>query len=158
MFSEGRGTRQVTTVFLATPLFFSFTYISYYKQILEHSPLFPQPLVELKMSLSLRDLVHCTLNKKNGVVMMVKHRTQGKLDDFEVKKSKLYDIRFDDGSIIMNIEEGCLSKRSPRYRDKLLTAPERVAKNWVRVGDVVLCEKGLGIIRFVGELPASKGM
>lgn len=92
---------------------------------------------------------------------MVKHRKQGKLDDFEAKRSKLYDIRFDDGSIIINVEEGCLTKRYPKQQDKRLpksSKNQNVTTHWVRVGDVVLCEKGLGIIRFSGTLPGSKGV
>jgi len=104
------------------------------------------------MPWGLRDLVHCTLNNRQGVIIMIKHRKKGKLGDFNVN-SKLYDIRFSDGSILINLEESSLASVNGRI-EKQLVGPN---SSWVRVGDVVLCEKGLGIIRYVGKLPGSKG-
>jgi len=87
--------------------------------------------------------------------MMIKHRKKGKLGDFD-KKSKMYDIRFSDGSILINVEEGSLVK----VTDEVERWPSGPSKNhnWVRVGDVILCEKGLGIIRYVGGLPGSENI
>jgi len=106
------------------------------------------------MPWGLRDLVYCTLNKRQGIIMMIKHRKKGRLGDFNSKKSKMYDIRFNDGSILINVEEGELLE----VTEKVERYPSGPSKqySWVRVGDVILCEKGLGIIRYVGELPGSK--
>jgi len=101
------------------------------------------------MPWALRDRVHCTLNGRKGVIIMIKHRKKGKLGDFNVN-TKLYDIRFGDGSILINVDESSLNKAIGK------NGKQRIP-HWVRVGDVVLCEKGLGIIRYVGKLPGSKG-
>jgi hypothetical protein len=105
------------------------------------------------MPWGLRDLVHCLLNNRQGIIMMIKHRKKGRLGDFD-KRSKMYDIRFSDGSILINVEEGSLVE----VTDKVERWPQGPSEqySWVRVGDVILCEKGLGIIRYVGELPGSQ--
>jgi len=106
------------------------------------------------MPWGLRDRVHCTLNGRQGVIIMIKHRKKGKLGDFNVN-SKLYDIRFGDGSILINIDESLLNNAVGKNGKQRLGFDN--VPYWVRVGDVVLCEKGLGIIRYVGKLPGSKG-
>jgi len=106
------------------------------------------------MPWKLRDLVYCTQNKRQGIIMMIKHRKKGRLGDFNTKKSKMYDIRFNDGSILINVEEGSLLEVT-EYVERYPSGPSK-QYSWVRVGDVILCEKGLGIIRYVGELTGSK--
>jgi len=105
------------------------------------------------MPWGLRDLVHCTLNNRQAVIMMIKHRKKGRLGDFDENKSKMYDIRFSDGSILINVAEGSLVEITDEIESWPLGPSQKCS--WVRVGDVILCEKGLGIIRYVGELPGS---
>jgi len=56
-------------------------------------------------------------------------------------KASRYDVRFDNGRIIADVQE-----------ERLTLIGKQDVKQFCRVGDVLMCAQGLGIVRYVGPV------